>query len=505
MSQRSSCSDDEERSIGDDCERHLSAKDRRFSEDDKDEDDAKSDSPETAYNPGSESLKEDPNLITWSGDDDPTNPLNWPRSRKWAATLIVSCFTFISPVSSTFVAPALPVIANEFNITSSIQQALVMSIFLLAYAIGPFVLGPLSEIFGRVVVLQWSNMFYLVFNTACGFAQTKEQMMALRFLSGLGGSAPQALGGGVLSDCWRTEERGKAIAIYSLAPFVGPAVGPIIGGFIAEGTTWRWIFWVVSIADALVQVLGFLFLKETYAPKILAVKAKQLRHQTGNNALHTQWQNPDHSFAKILRKNLVRPFIMLFTQPCIQALAFYRAFLYGLMYLVLNYLSLGIGFIIGLQICAPINDRIYCALKTRYNSPGRPEFRVPLMLPGGLLVPIGLFIYGFTANPSIHWIIPNIGAVIFATGLIIGFQCAQAYVVDAYTRYAASATGAAAFLRTMAGFSFPLFAPAMYDKLGIGWGNGLLAFLSLGFGIIAPVLLWRYGVALRARSTYCAG
>jgi hypothetical protein len=127
------------------------------------------------------------------------------------------------------------------------------------------------------------------------------------------------------------------------------------------------------------------------------------------------------------------------------------------------------------------------------------------MLPGGLLVPIGLFIYGFTALPSIHWIVPNIGACIFACGCIISFQCAQAYVVDAYTTYAASATGAAAFVRTIMGFAFPLFATDMYGKLGIGWGNGLLGFLALGFGVAAPVLLWRFGERMRARSTYCAG
>lgn len=121
------------------------------------------------------------------------NPLNWPNRKRWTATILVASFTFISPLASTMVAPALHTIAVEFNITSSFEQALVMSIFLLAYAIGPFLLGPLSEIFGRVVVLQCANMWFLIFNTACGFAQNKEQMMAFRFLSGLGGSAPQAV------------------------------------------------------------------------------------------------------------------------------------------------------------------------------------------------------------------------------------------------------------------------------------------------------------------------
>ena len=108
----------------------------------------------------------DPNLVTWEGEDDPKSPKNWRYSRKWAATIIVSCFTFISPVSSSMVAPALPAMARSLDITSEIEESLILSIFVLAYAIGPLFLGPMSEIYGRVIVLQLANLFYLVFNLA---------------------------------------------------------------------------------------------------------------------------------------------------------------------------------------------------------------------------------------------------------------------------------------------------------------------------------------------------
>lgn len=102
-------------------------------------------------------------------------------------------FTIISPVSSTMVAPGLNAIANEYGITSAVEKMFVMSIFLLAYAVGPFGLESISEIYERMVVLQSANMVYLIFNTACGFARNKEEMLAFGFLSGLGGSAPQAV------------------------------------------------------------------------------------------------------------------------------------------------------------------------------------------------------------------------------------------------------------------------------------------------------------------------
>jgi len=351
-------------------------------------------------------------------------------------------------------------------------------------------------------------------------------MIAFRFLSGLGGSAPLALGGGVLSDLFTAEERGRAISIYSLAPLLGPAVGPIAGGFITENTTWRWVFYSTTIADALIQASGFFFLQETYAPVLLHRKKKELIKSTGNEALFTEYDHPERTVGKTLRISLIRPFKLLGTQVIVQVLALYMAYLYGLMYLVLstfpslweteyhesvgigglNYISLGVGFFLGTQICAPCQDMIYRRLKrTIGNGVGRPEFRVPLMIPGAFLVPIGLFLYGWSAQYHTHWIVPNIGAAIFAAGVIIGFQCIQTYIVDSYTRFAASAVGAATVLRSLAGFGFPLFAPYMYAKLEYGWGNSLLAFLAIGLGWPAPILLWLYGEKLRKRSTFAAG
>lgn len=167
-------------------------------------------------------------------------------------------FAFIAPMASTMVAPALPTLADEFGINSEIEEFMLMSIFLLAFAVGPFLWGPLSEIYGRVHVMVGANLIFLLFNTVCGFAKTKEQMMAFRFLSGIGGSAPQAvgirtlilhcreltrtqIGGGVISDCFRANERGLATAIYSLMPFLSPATAPIMGGYMTQYVTWRWV------------------------------------------------------------------------------------------------------------------------------------------------------------------------------------------------------------------------------------------------------------------------
>lgn len=471
--------------------------------------------------------RRDSKVVNWDGPDDPDNPKNWPNKKKWAATVTVSLFTFISPVSSSMVAPALSSIAADFNVTDHVLSQLTLSIFVLAYAVGPLFLGPMSEVYGRVIVLQLANLFFLVFNIGCAVSRNKVQMIVCRFFAGLGGSAPLAVGGGVLSDCFRPEERGKSIAIYSLAPLLGPAIGPIAGGFIAEKTTWRWVFYSTSVADGVIQLMGLFFLRETYGPRLLALRAKHLRKESGDDAYRTEAELQKKTLAQVLRGALIRPFRLLLTQPIVQCLACYMAYVYGIMYLVLstfpilwtsptyynesigigglNYISLGLGFWCGSQICAPLNDRIYRGLKARSNNMGRPEFRVPLLGVAAILIPAGLFIYGWTAQTHRHWIAPNTGAFLFGTGTIISFQCMQTYMVDTYTRFAASALAASAFLRSIAGFGFPLFAPYMYEALQYGWGNSVLAFIAIAIGIPAPIFLWRFGEALRRKSTYAAG
>lgn len=155
--------------------------------------------PQPSKEPKDEKPSEtDPNLIGWDRPDDPENPKNWSIRKKWGATVCVSMFTFISPVASSMVAPALIKVEKDLNITTQIERNMVMSIFVLGYAIGPLLFGPMSEIFGRVRVIQSSNLIFIAWNLGCGFAQNKVELFVFQFLSGIGGAAPLSVGGGVL-------------------------------------------------------------------------------------------------------------------------------------------------------------------------------------------------------------------------------------------------------------------------------------------------------------------
>jgi multidrug resistance protein len=471
-----------------------------------------------------------PSQVKFRGEDDPEDPKNWPSNKKWAITAVTAAFTFVSPLASSMIAPALPQLAEDFGVRNMIETQMLLSIFVLAYAIGPMFLGPLSELYGRSIILQVSNGVFLAFNLACGFAQTSQQMLAFRFLSGIGGSAPLAIGGGVLGDLFRPEERGKAMGLYSLGPLLGPAVGPIVGSWVAQYSTWRWIFWASSAADFLIMVAGIWKMRECYAPYLLHKKAKALRKQTGNPAYFAQGEGDvNQPIWKKIAKVMGRAFGMLFTQPIVQVMSVYMAFSYGVLYLGLStlahlfsaprpdgygqslgisglhYLSLGLGFFFGAPICGKSSDKMYQYFKSKDpRGQGKPEYRMPIVIPFSFLVPIGLLIYGWSAQYFVHWIVPDIGLFFFGMGTIAAFQCVTTYLVDSYARLAASAVAAVTILRSLAGFTFPLFAPAMFNALGNGWGNTVLALAAIGVGTPVPVLLWMFGEKLRKRSSLAA-
>lgn len=192
---------------------------------------------------------------------------------------------------------------------------------------------------------------------------------------------PRKLCNGVLADSWRKEERGKGQAIYGMLTWVAPCVAPICGAYIDQGVSWRWIFFSTSIFTVFVQIAALLFLDETFAPVILAKKAKIIRKALQgirpDVVVRTDYETNDR-FSKILRKRLILPFIMMFTHPATQVPSIYRAYLYGVMYLMLstfpmvfeqvynmsigiaslNYLSLCLGFMIGLKITHPLMDGV---------------------------------------------------------------------------------------------------------------------------------------------------
>lgn len=479
-----------------------------------------SDVPVPVVDDGDEFCDIDPELVTWEGKDDPNHPRNWSMNQKIFQTVIVSLYTLISPMSSSVASPAINFIAEDLNMNSSFMKSFATTIMVLAWAIGPLVIAPLSESdsIGRRPVLNISIWIAFIFNLACGFAKTPVQLCVFRFLGGLGGCAPLNVGAGTLADLWSDEQRSIAISVYSLAPSLGPILSPIISSFIIEHKTWHWVFFVLAIWNFFVAVFGTIFFKETYSPTLLKHRARKLRKETGNEHLHTIYEiaNGETAWEKLL-VDISRPLTLLLTHPMVIGLGSFMAFVYGFMYLMLvtfpsvfrgvygfsigiaglMYIPLGVGLVIGTIFWTWAINKVAAIMTARNNGVSKPEYRLPLLISSGIFIPVGLIWYGWSAEKKLHWIMPSIGSAIFGFALIAVFNTIQQYLIMMNNRFSASSVAAAAVFRSLFGFSFPLFATPMYAKLHYGWGNTMCAFIAMALGIPFPVFCVIYGERLR--------
>jgi len=279
---------------------------------------------------------------------------------------------------------------------------------------------------------------------------------------------------------------------------------------------------LIVILAGVLSVLSPFVLRETYHPALLAKKAEALAKESNDptktfTTAHKE-ANKGRTPSVIIRQNLSRPFILFFTNPVIAIVGIYMAVCYGYLYLMfvtfgslfqetygmtlgianLNYLAPGLGFITGTIIVGTCVDRIYKALSDRNGGVGRPEFRIPVLAVASVVMPIGLLIYGWTAQYKTHWIFPDIGIFLFGVGIVVTFLAMNTYIADSF-KYTASAIAAITVFRSLAGSLFPLFGRAMFDALGLGWGNTLLSLIALVLGILYPIFLWYYGPKIRAR------
>ncbi|KAL6703207.1 hypothetical protein ACN47E_010136 [Coniothyrium glycines] len=464
----------------------------------------------------------DNNLVGWDHQNDPANPRNLPSSRKWLTLGLVSAITFLSQFSSSILAPGISFVNADFNNTSQLLASFVVSVYNLGFAIGPLFLSPLSEIYGRCIVLNSSNVFWCAFTLGCALAPNLGGLIAMRFFAGLGGSASLTIGNGVVADMFVATQRGKAVAVYSLGILCGPILAPICGGFIAQQIGWRWNMWVVFIVGCpLIAAIVFLN-RETYNTFLLKRKTERLRKELGRpelqNILTYDKDATATSSRDILKHGITRPLRLLFTSPIVLFCSLYVAFLFGLLFLLfttlttvftqtygwspqftgLAYIGIGVGNFIGIGVVARTSDATIIRLAKKNNGVYEPEMRLPLCVFFGLLIPVALFWYGWASYSGVHWIVSIIGLVPFGLGFMGLFAPLQTYIIDCFPQYAASAAAGLTALRCLFGGVLPLAGPKMYESLGLGWGNSMLGFIAIAF-IPVPALLFKYGKVIREK------
>ncbi|QSZ32553.1 hypothetical protein DSL72_002131 [Monilinia vaccinii-corymbosi] len=437
--------------------------------------------------------------VSWDGDSDQLNPINWSSAKRWANTAVISAMTFSTPLASTMFAPGVPLVMDEFRSTNRMLETLVVSIFVLGFAMGPLIAAPMSELYGRKPVYLASNFLFLVFTLACGLSTNLNMLIAFRFLAGCAGAAPTALGGASIGDMFPRDRRGVAMAIWGMGPLAGPILGPIVGGFLAEGAGWRWAFWLEAVIAGLTCTGGFFLLQETYPVVILETKTKRIITETGDTSHVSALHHEDSPIAHFTHA-IVRPLKMLFLSPIVFLLSIYYAVLFGYLYLFITtfpttftsqyhfsisttglaYLGLGAGIAIGLFASGRVSDPLFRKLTRRHGGVAEPEFRLPALMLTSPLIAVAFLAYGWTAQVRIHWIVPILGTCFFGLGLIPAFLSINLYLVDSFPAHAASAIAATKVFQSIGGAFLPLAGPPLYAQLGLGWGNTVLGLLALG-------------------------
>ncbi|OAL38686.1 hypothetical protein AYO20_01892 [Fonsecaea nubica] len=460
-------------------------------------------------------------LVNWDGQDDPENPQNWSTMFKSWVTLQLSLLAFSASLASSIIAPANRTIAAYVGVGEEVV-VLNVSLYIVGFAFGPLIWGPSSEVWGR----RWSMLPAMTclacFSIGAAVSQNAPSIFITRFFSGFFGSAAVSNVNAALGDIWSREARGTAVCMYGMAVVGGPTLGPTIGAAILVNPHmgWRWTGYITAMLNFAIVALTYFFMPEMYPPVILKWKAQRMRRETGNDSYYHPQERIKVDVKSIITKQLSRPLKMLVTEPMVTCIAFYASFVYAILYMTLQVFPIVfeeqrhwspvvgslpfLGMFIGIVCATGVNlgnQPRYIRKCRASNGRPVPEARLPPLAIGAVMMVVGLFWFAWTAAPNHPWPLPVVAAMFIGGGFNVIFQQCINYLVDVYGLYAASATAANTFLRSILAAGLPLAARPLYHSIGVGPATSILGAVA-SIMLPVPFIFMKYGLTLRKRSNF---
>ncbi|KAK9459264.1 major facilitator superfamily domain-containing protein [Lipomyces oligophaga] len=476
-----------------------------------------------------QSSEDDHIIVDWYGPDDPENPHNWAFGKKFAVMCISSINVIGVYIGSSIFSPGISDIAIEFNV-GVVVATLGMSVFVFGYGLGPLIYGPVSENarVGRNYVYVPVMILFVILELPIIFVHNIAGFVILRFITGFLSAPPLVLGGATLGDIFGFPAIFYALTSWAISGFLGPVMGPLLGGIFVQVKNWRWTFWMLFWIASFALFMITFFLPETSKDTILYRRAARLRKHTGDSRYVSAAEllHKDVTAAQKVKELLIRPIIIVLQEPGVLFLNIYIGLVYAIVYTFfeafpivfvevhnfnliengLAYMGLYVGCILGVLLyCALLRWSIIPALTTK-----PPEHILTYTLIGAPFGPISILMLGWTSAAHIHWIVPIIATVIFSIAFVPIFQSIFAYLSMSYPRYLASVFASNALFRSSMAAAFPLFASAMFKNLEHGtvgkkypvaYGCTLLAGLAT-LMVLVPIFLLKEGHRLRSRSKY---
>ncbi|KAJ8463171.1 hypothetical protein ONZ45_g17678 [Pleurotus djamor] len=309
------------------------------------------------------------------------------------------------------------------------------------------------------------------------------------------------------------------MALYTISPFIGPVLGPLISGFLNQNLYWRWTYRVQLIWIFSQWVALYLFVPETYVPVLQKRKAQRLRSSTGNTSYYAPLDKQQRNLLVAILVSCYKPFRILYLTFQAFPIVFQGGHGFDMQSAGLTFLGIGLGMLIAIST-QPFWNKLrvffnsmsfalisssaiihFARQRALFDGNPPPEVRLIMGQVGAVLVPVGLYWLAFTTYPSIHWIVPIIASVPFGSGIYFVFTSTFTYLVTAYRPIAASAMASNSALRSAFAAVFPLFAGAMYKRIGTVGATALLAGLTTLMAPL-PFIFYRIGHRLRQKSQF---
>lgn len=462
-------------------------------------------------------------LVDWYTTDDPANPQNWSSKKKVFVAFQICLYTFVVYCASSIYVPSQGGIMEEFGVGHP-KASLGLSLYVIGYGIGPLLFSPLSEIplVGRNPPYIITFALFVILCVPLALVQNYAGLLVLRFLVGFMGSPCLATGGASMQDMYSFLKLPYALTFWVAAAFNAPALGPVISAFAVTAMNWRWSFWETLWMAGPVFILMFITLPETSSSNILLRRAKRLRALNGGNQLKAQSEidQGNMKIGSVIWSSIVIPLEISIKDPAILFTNVYTALQYGIYYSFFEVFPLVYppmyGFNLGetsavfvcITVACIMGIVIYCSYVYFYLEPDiikngmrAQEHRLVPAIFASFGIPIGLFIFGWTSNPDIHFMASVVGITLFGASGFVLFQCIFMYLPLSYPQYAASLFATNDTWRSALAAGAIIFARPLFINMGVGRGISVLAGLAF-MGVIGMFGLYYYGAKLRARSKF---
>ncbi|KFG84180.1 Major Facilitator Superfamily protein [Metarhizium anisopliae] len=479
--------------------------------------------------------------------DNPEDPLNWSRLRKYKAVAMVLVYTLGVGMPTTLQYSVLSDITKETGISTAalVQGTGVMFLFL---GWGCLLTQPIALAYGRRGMYLMSLLATVPLMVWTAYSRSAGEWYAHRILLGLFASPIEALPEVSIPDIFFAHERGSWMSLYVFTLFGSNFLAPILAGFFAEAYGWRWTMHFGAIIAAVAFVILFLFMEETmYFRETLEGledvddslhDAKDKSNAGETTVSSTSRDSEKHSarhygqklkpFSRMEGRPPKKQMFLSMILPLPIILQFpniaWAGFIYGInlsWYNVLNattdpilstapynwstsgvgliYVGPIIGAALGSLWSGIIADRLTLTLARRNKGVREPEQRLwPLAL-SAVLSCVGLIIWGVGAQHNVHWAGLAIGLGILTFSCVTGGSIALSYNVDCFKDISGESTTSVIIIRNTLGFAISYGITPWYTNMGLQSCFIVAGFLSLGCTSSFLLMIWK-GKSLRRQS-----